>query len=108
MLNDTRIRNAKPKKHRYRLSDSHGLALEVMTSGGKYWRYRYRLNGKENLFAGGEWTSAPPGETSEQAEARRSAGKLTLTEARAARMQWRADVKAGPHPRIASRARGLG
>src|SRR5580704_5731814 len=52
-LSDVKIRTAKPKAHRYRLTDSHGLSIEVSPSSTpsepkKYWRYRYRLGGKEN------------------------------------------------------------
>ncbi len=41
-LSDAKIRNAKPKAHRYRLADSHGLSLEISPSGNRFWRYRYR------------------------------------------------------------------
>ena len=106
-LADRRIRNAKPKRRRYRLSDAHGLALEVSPAGGRYWRYRYRLDGRENIFAAGEWCSAPYGETVEQAEKRRASGRLTLAEARIERMKWRAMVVRGSHPLHAKRAEKL-
>lgn len=77
-LTDTRIRNAKPKPRRYRIADSHGLAIEVMPSGARYWRYRYRMGGKENLFAGGEWCAAPVGESPQQAQERQEAGRMTF------------------------------
>jgi integrase len=106
-LTDRRIRNAKSKRRRYRLSDAHGLALEVSPAGGRYWRYRYRLDGKENIFAAGEWCSAPYGETVEQAEKRRGSGRLTLAEARIERVKWRAMVVRGSHPLHARRAEKL-
>ena len=53
-LTDAKIRNAKPRAHRYRLADTHGLSLEISPTGNRFWRYRYRINGKENLFAAGE------------------------------------------------------
>jgi integrase len=106
-LTDLKIRNAKPRKRRYRLADANNLSIEITPKGGRYWRYRYRLNGKENLFAGGEWCRAPVEEATEKAEERRQRGKLTLAEARMAREQWRADVKAGLHPRAARRGRAL-
>jgi integrase len=99
-LSDARIRNAKGRAARYRLSDSHGLSIEVTPAGSRLWRYRYRIDGKENLFAAGEWCQAPAGETAAQTEARRDAGRLTLAEARAARVTWRDMVKAGQHPRL--------
>jgi integrase len=99
-LSDARIRTAKAKAHRYRLSDSHGLSIEVTPAGNKFWRYRYRIDGRENLFAAGEWCQAPAGEKPHQAEARRTDGRLTLAEARAARLDWRAQVRQGQHPRL--------
>ena len=50
-LSDTRIRAAKPSAKPYRLSDGGGLHLEVRPNGSKLWRLRYRLHGKENVFA---------------------------------------------------------
>jgi integrase len=99
-LSDAKIRNAKPRAHRYRLTDTHGLSLEISPSGNRLWRYRYRINGKENLFAAGEWCQAPIGETAEQAAERQQGGQMTLAEARQARVTWRGQVKAGQHPRL--------
>lgn len=48
-LNDTRIKSLKPKTARYTVSDGGGLVLEVMTSGSKFWRYRYSLHGKQPM-----------------------------------------------------------
>lgn len=106
-LTDARVRNAKPKAHRYRLADGHGLSLEVSPAGGRYWRYRYKIAGKENLFAAGAWCSAPSGETAVQAEKRRAGGQLTLAEARTERTKWRAMVVKGSHPVHARRAERL-
>jgi integrase len=55
MLTDTQIRNTKPETKIIKLTDSHGLYLEVTPSGGKHWRYRFRLDGKESLFGIGEY-----------------------------------------------------
>jgi integrase len=111
-LSDVKIRTAKPKAHRYRLTDSHGLSIEVSPSSTpsepkKYWRYRYKLGGKENIFAAGEWCRVPTGETPEQAAERQQGGRLTLAEARLARVTWRAQVKSGHHPRLVRAARQL-
>ncbi len=106
-LSDAKIRTAKAKAHRYRLTDTHGLSIEIMPSGQRYWRYRYRLGGKENLFAAGAWCVAPIGETPEQAADRQQGGRLTLAEARQARPIWRGQVKAGQHPRLVQAARRL-
>lgn len=55
MLTDTQIRNTKPAEKIIKLADSQGLYLEVTPSGGKHWRYRFRLDGKESLFGIGEY-----------------------------------------------------
>jgi integrase len=52
-LTDTAIRNAKPGAKPARLFDGRGLYLEVTPSGGKWWRFRYRLGGKEKLLSMG-------------------------------------------------------
>lgn len=98
MLKDTNIRNAKPSDSPYKLTDSHGLYLEVRPSGKKLWRYRYRIAGKENVFALGEYVKEPDRETHAQAQARIAGGHLTLAEARTERDKARALVKQGIHP----------
>ena len=55
MLTDTRIRNTKPEENPIKLTDGGGLYIEVTPSGGKHWRYRFRLDGKESLFGIGEY-----------------------------------------------------
>lgn len=98
MLTDTRIRNAKPKEKPYKLTDAKGLYLEIKPTGSKLWRYRYRIAGKENVFAAGEYCPPPDLETSEQAAVRRQSGRLTLADARVGREEWRGMVKRGVHP----------
>jgi integrase len=98
MLTDTRIRAAKPKGAPYKLTDAKGLYLEIKPTGSKLWRYRYRIEGKENVFAAGEYCHEPNGETAEDKSARIEGGRLTLAEARACRDTWRGMVKRGTHP----------
>lgn len=52
-LTDTAIRNAKPREKSYRMFDSGGLYLEVSTGGGRCWRWKYRVAGKEKRLAFG-------------------------------------------------------
>ena len=52
-LTDTKIRQAKPGPKPYKLADGGGLFLLVHSNGSKYWRLKYRLDGKEKLFAVG-------------------------------------------------------
>ncbi|MGA0556811.1 tyrosine-type recombinase/integrase [Larkinella sp. VNQ87] len=44
-------RTAKPKDKPFKLSDGEGLYLEVMPSGRRNWRLKYRLHGKEKRIA---------------------------------------------------------
>lgn len=53
MLTDTEIRRAKPKEKPYKLSDEKGLYLEIMPNGSRYWRMKYRFEGKEKRAAFG-------------------------------------------------------
>jgi integrase len=50
-LSETKARNAKPKSKPYKLTDGDGLFLLVTPAGGKYWRLKYYLAGKEKLLA---------------------------------------------------------
>ncbi|MCU9103443.1 tyrosine-type recombinase/integrase [Pseudomonas aeruginosa] len=54
-LTDSAIKTAKPKEKPYKLSDSHGLYLEVTPTGSKLWRLKYRLAGKEKKLAIGAY-----------------------------------------------------
>jgi len=47
-LTDTSIRNAKPKAKPYKLSDEKGLFALVQPSGGKLWRLKYRIDGRDD------------------------------------------------------------
>jgi hypothetical protein len=45
-LTDAKVRDAKPGAKDVMLRDGEGLFLQVATTGEKWWRYRYTLNGK--------------------------------------------------------------
>jgi hypothetical protein len=53
MLTTKEVEHAKPGPKPYRLFDGLGLYLEVAPNGGKYWRLKYRLLGKEKRLAFG-------------------------------------------------------
>ena len=55
MLNDTQLRNLRPKDKLYRVSDSHGLCIEINPNGSKLWRHRYRFNNKATMMALGAY-----------------------------------------------------
>lgn len=102
MLTDTQCRTAKPKDKPYKLTDNNGLYLEIKPNGVKAWRYRFELRHgdtkKESLFAIGEYTIAPKGESQEDAQARRNGRRFTLAEARDERTKARALVTQGINP----------
>lgn len=58
-LTDAAIRNAKPgvtpkgvtTEKPYKLGDAGGLYVEVRPDGGKYWRLKYRIGGKEKRLS---------------------------------------------------------
>lgn len=54
-LTDAAIRKAKPKDKPYKLADGGGLYVEVAASGGKWWRYKYRIAGKEKRISLGTY-----------------------------------------------------
>lgn len=54
-LSDTKIRTLKPKEKPYKLADERGLYLYVTPSGGKLWRLKYRIDGKEKLLTFGAY-----------------------------------------------------
>lgn len=60
-LTDTKIRNATPRDKPYKLYDSNGLFLIVHPNGSRYWRLRYRYEGKEKLFAIGTYSTKADG-----------------------------------------------
>lgn len=51
MLTEVQIRNAKPCEKPIRLFDGYGMYLEVMPSGSKWWRQKYRYAGKEKRIS---------------------------------------------------------
>lgn len=54
-LTDATIKNAKIQDKPYKLFDSGGLFILVHSNGSKYWRFKYRFEGKEKLLALGKY-----------------------------------------------------
>lgn len=79
-LTDLKIRRSKPDAKAYKIADSGGLYIEIKPTGSKLWRYRYRIAGKENVYALGDYPD------------------VSLSDARTARDQARVLVKQGIHP----------
>lgn len=79
-LTDVAVRNAGAKEKQYKLFDGDGLFLFVSATGRKWWRYRFVLQGKENLYALGVYPA------------------VSLREARKARDDAKLDVLRGINP----------
>lgn len=54
-LTDTTIRTAKPGEKPYKLTDEKGLFLLVNPNGGKWWRLKFRIGGKEKQLSLGTY-----------------------------------------------------
>ena len=54
-LTDVAIRNAKPGIKPYKLGDSLGMYLLVQPTGGKLWRLKYRVDGREKKLGIGRY-----------------------------------------------------
>lgn len=50
-LTDTQIKTLKPEAKPRKVADEKGLYLLVQPTGGKLWRLKYRIDGKEKLLA---------------------------------------------------------
>ncbi len=89
MLTDTQIKKAKPAEKSYKLADSGGLFLYVSTAGGKLWRLKYRFNGTEKLLSIGPYPA------------------ISLLDARKARDDAKAVLRAGDDPSVAKKLKRL-
>jgi integrase len=85
-LTDLAIRKARPAAKTQRLFDSGGLYLEIAPSGGKWWRLKYRIAGKEKRISLGTFPA------------------VGLREAREARDRARSDLAAQRDPSELKRA----
>ena len=83
MLTELAIKNLKPKTKPYRVTDGSGLYLWVPPAGGRYWRWRYERQGREQLLSLGAYP------------------EVKLAEARERRNQARRIVKDGGDPAAA-------
>ena len=54
-LTDIAVKKAKPADKPVRIFDGRGLYIEIAPSGGKWWRWKYRFEGKERLLSMGTY-----------------------------------------------------
>jgi integrase len=88
LLSDTKVRQSKARETPYKLHDGAGLYLHVQTNGSKYWRLKFRHQGKERVFAIGVYPEVGLAAAREEAlKARRlvGEGKDPVAERRRAR-----------------------
>ncbi|GAC1679350.1 MAG: tyrosine-type recombinase/integrase [Steroidobacteraceae bacterium] len=71
MLTTVEIRNAKPGSSARKLSDGGGLYLLLTPAGGKLWRLKYRVKGREKLLSIGSYPEIGPAQAREAREAAR-------------------------------------
>jgi hypothetical protein len=67
-LTHAEIRNVKPGPKPVKLFDGGGLYLEVAPAGGKWWRLKYRVGGKEKRLSLGTWPDVPLKDARERRE----------------------------------------
>jgi len=79
-LTDTEVRRARPADKMYRMSDGHGLYLQVQPNGTKLWHYGFRFEGRQRLLSIGRYPW------------------VTLATAREAHMEARRKLAAGINP----------
>jgi integrase len=76
MLNDIKIRSAKPREKAFKLYDERGLFLLVTPTGGRLWRLKYELHGREKLISLGAY----PDVTLKRARERREAARQLIAD----------------------------
>jgi integrase len=70
-LTDSVIKRAKPKEKPYKLYDEHGLYLIVHHKGGKWWRFKHSIGGREKLLSLGVYDLVSLAEARQRRDAAR-------------------------------------
>lgn len=75
-LTDLGIQRAKPREKAYKLKDDRGLYLLVTPAGGRLWRLRFSIDGRESMVSLGSYPDVSLKDAREKRdEARRLIGK---------------------------------
>jgi integrase len=92
-LSDTSIRNTRPATKTVKYFDEHGLYLEVSPAGGKWFRLKYRFDGKEKRLSLGVYPEVGLKDARERRDAARKllANGVDPSENRKAQKSARAD-----------------
>ena len=94
-LTDVAIRGAKPRDKPYKLADASGLFLLVQPSGGKLWRLKYRIDGREKKVGFGTYPEVSLGDARKRRDEARemiAAGKDPSREKQRAKARARLDA----------------
>jgi integrase len=75
-LTDAKIRSAAPRDKSFRIYDSRGMYLEVSPTGGRWWRWKYRVASKEKRLSLGTY----PDVSLKEARERRDAARRLLSD----------------------------
>ena len=75
-ISDTTIKAAKPLDKPYKLADEKGLFVLINPNGSKYFRLKYRFDGKEKTLALGVY----PGTTLKQAREKRDEARKLIAD----------------------------
>ncbi len=73
VLTDVAVRKARPSAKAYKLGDSLGLFLLVQPSGGRLWRMKYRVDGREKKLGLGTYPEIGLAEARRRRDAAREA-----------------------------------
>jgi integrase len=103
MLTDTQLKNLTPREKAYKFADRDGLYVAVSPTGGKSFRYDYRVNGRRETLTLGRYDERLPMKGSRPIEELDYGISLSLSEARALLALARRSVERGESP---SRAKG--
>jgi integrase len=88
-LTETKLRTLKSKDKPYKVADQRGLYIEVTPSGGKLWRFRYRIGKTEKKLSIGPYP------------------EISLKEARDVAYEARHTVASGGDPALEKRKRKI-
>jgi integrase len=89
MLTDIKLKALKPKEKLYAVTDEKGLSVEISPKGGRWWRFKYRFNGKQKRLSLGTYPD------------------ISLKEARLKRDKLRTQVANGIDPAASRKAEKL-
>ena len=72
MLSDAKIRSLKPKERPYEVYDDRGLYMVVNPNGSRWWRFKYKYDGRERGISLGVYPELTAGAAAGSAAAARS------------------------------------